>query len=116
MISVPHFEDVPDGPILIGSPLISMPTALAYIFSDGGFVVAADGFEIVRERGGLRVASGHAQKIFRLTGTDREVACSFHEMARLLNDAGDAIAFDFIPECISAAQAVKSINQVGSAP
>jgi hypothetical protein len=105
---VPYIDDTPDGPIYLGPICIQMPTALAHIFSDEGFVIAADGFDIVRTSDGPKVVSDHAKKIFQLPGIDRDVACSFTGMVTLFNDAGDETIFDFMSECVNAARAVES--------
>jgi|CZKX01.1.fsa_nt_gi hypothetical protein len=104
---VPYVDDHPDGPILIGPLCISMPTALAHIFSDGGFVIAADGLSTVKRADGPKVECKHAKKIFHLPGIDREVACAFVGIATLSNDAGEP-AFDFTAEFVKAAQTVRS--------
>jgi hypothetical protein len=105
---VPYVDDDPDGPILVGSLCISMPTALAHILSDDGFVIAADGLNIVRRADGPTIESRCAQKIFHLPGIDREVACAFIGMVTIFNDAGGT-AVDFMAEFVSAAQAIGSI-------
>jgi hypothetical protein len=104
---VPYVDDHPDGPILIGPLCISMPTALAHLFSDDGFVIAADGFSIVRRADGPTIESRRAQKIVHLSGIDRDVACAFVGIGTLFSDAGEP-AFDFTAECVKAAQTIRS--------
>ena len=105
---VPYIDDSPDGPIYLGPICIQMPTALAHIFSDEGFVIAADGFDIVRTSDGPKVVSDHAKKIFQLPGINRDIACSLIGMVTLFSDAGDETIFDFISECVRAARVVES--------
>lgn len=106
---IPYIEDNPDGPIQLGPICIQMPTAVAHIFSDDGFVAAADGLDIVRKSDGPMVVSDHAQKIFRLSGINRDAACSFIGMVSLFNDAGDKTVFDFIVACNEAARTVEAV-------
>ena len=56
----------------------------------------------------MEVISDQEQKVFRLPGVGREVACTFYGMVHLLDDAGD-IAFDFISECRNAAKSLDSV-------
>lgn len=106
---VPFIGDFPEGPILLGGiDCIPMPTALAHIYCDEGFVLAADGRNVERMAQGMKIISDREQKIFRLPGVDRDVACSFCGMVDLFDDAS-SIAFDFVSECQKAAESLTSV-------
>jgi hypothetical protein len=107
---VPYIDDNPNPSEYVGSGnwSISMPTAIAYIFSDEGFVIAADGLNIVRRKDGPDVMSRCTQKIFELSGIDRHVAVSFIGMVTLFNEAGE-MAFNFISACIEAAKTIEHV-------
>ncbi|HEX3683829.1 MAG TPA: hypothetical protein VHU83_14945 [Bryobacteraceae bacterium] len=85
-----------------------MPTALAHIYSEEGFVIAGDGNHHFRvspnER---RLISDHVQKILHLPGADREVVCSFFGRVTLANDADERV-FNFVSACCDAAEKTAS--------
>ena len=81
-----------------------MSTALAYFFCDEGFVVAADGRDILVSANGCQIASDQAQKIFPVQGVDREAAFSFTGRTTLFDSADQDEVFDFPREFSMAAQ------------
>jgi hypothetical protein len=85
-----------------------MATALAYLFSDNGFVIAADGRDTLVSAEGREVASDHAQKIFPIRGIDREAAFSFTGRTTFYDQAEERIAFDFISQFVDAANRMQS--------
>ncbi len=85
-----------------------MPTAIAYIFSGEGFVIAADGLNTVRGPSGPETISRCAQKIFGISGINRQVSCSFIGMVALFNEAGEMV-FNFVSACTEAARALESV-------
>lgn len=104
-----YIYDDPQPAPWLGDICIPMPTALACIFSEDGLVIAADGLNLIRTSDSLRRDSDRVQKIFHLSGIDREVACSFFGRVTLLNDA-DEMVFNFIYACQEAAKSVRSIS------
>ena len=97
------------GPFTKGLVLFcdEMPTALAHIFADDGFVIAADGLSIVTKSDSAERRSVRTQKIFLLPGTRRKLACAFTGMVTLFNDARDKVAFNFISEVLRAARKIQ---------
>ncbi len=71
-------------------------------------MVAADGFNFMRSGVGIKLTSKCAQKIYELSGTDRQVACSLTGRVTIFNKADEQV-FDFASACCDAARAVESV-------
>lgn len=85
-----------------------MPTVLAHVFCNDGFVIAADGLDHLRDGTTLTVDSDEAQKVFRLDGNNRSVACAFYGRVTQYEDSGENLVFDFISELNRASRMVAS--------
>lgn len=103
-----YIDDDPEGPIYPGwVPYTSMSTALAYLFTEEGFVIAADGRNTLISKKGREVDSNKAQKIFPIHSTDRQAALSFTGRTTLYDQADDHKVFDFPLEFNRAAREVQ---------
>ncbi len=101
--------DDPEGPFYPGwIPLPPMSTALAYFYCDEGFVIAADGRDVLVSAQGREIASETAQKIVPVRGPDREAAFSFTGRTTLYDPADEHRAFDFPREFHRAAREMQS--------
>src|ERR1035438_6070716 len=80
-----------------------MSTAIARIYTQDGFVVAADGRKLNRATG--VVASDEAQKIFHLGHQAGEVSCAVTGVAQLVTERG---LFDFGTKASQCAVAIRS--------
>jgi hypothetical protein len=84
-------------------------TALAYVFSAGGFAIAADGFNVLNTEGLYEVVSRKAQKIFPITGIGREAASSLTGRITLYNKISDKVpVFNFATEFARAAEEIRN--------
>jgi hypothetical protein len=80
---------------------ISMPTAIARVYTSEGFVIAADGLKTRSDTG--MVASNSERKIFEIEQPGRCLAYAFAGAVQLTSQDSDEILFDFIARTKEAA-------------
>jgi hypothetical protein len=82
-----------------GSQAESSVTALAYVFSAGGFAIGADGLNVLNTEGHYEITSHKVQKIFPIKGAGREAAYSLMGRVTLYKEISDKMpAFNFATE------------------
>jgi len=86
-----------------------MSTVLAHIYSDEGFVVAADGINVLRNGAELEITSRDTRKIFDWPGVNRALACTLFGRVTLYDDAGEEPVFNFISASNDASRAISSM-------
>lgn len=85
-----------------------MATALAYLFSDEGFVIAADGQNTCVSAQGFEVLCDDKQKIFPIHDTDREAAFSLKGRTGLYDRTESHLAFKFTDIFVEAVEEIRS--------
>jgi hypothetical protein len=85
-----------------GVPADADMTAIVRLYIPEGFVIAADGLRTHSENPALNVET--AQKIFRIDGKGKHLACACTGAALITRDNSEEIVLDFMEEAEAASQ------------